>query len=272
MQKTTTPQVSLRDDMFRALVDAPKDTHRNEPSGDAPNVDAVAFLSGAAVVSATVGLLVKLGTRGPGFALAATAGTLAAAGLARWQLARFFTARSAYVMERRVGPLEIRRYPTTLCAETTVDAESLDAAADKAFARLAHYIFPNQIAMTTPVVVARADRPDSEVLREWEVGEPSARQGRVTMKLFLPPGKTANDLPSPADGRVHLRPVGAHRVVAMRFSGRATGPNIVAAERRLLSSARHALLTVRGEPMFAGYDGPGTLPWLRRNEVWVSLA
>lgn len=271
MQKTTN-HVSLRDDMFRALVDAPKDTHRGEPSGGEPSISGVAFSSTAAVVASAAGILVKLGTRSALLALAASAGTLAVAGLARWQLARFFSRSSAYVMERRVGPLEIRRYPTLLCVETTVDAESLDVAEDTAFSRLARYVVPNELGMTTPVVVARADRPDSETMREWEVGEPSPSAGRFTMKFFLPTERTMGDLPAPTDARVHLGRVAGHRVVAMRFSGRATGADIASAEKRLLSSARHALLTVRGEPMFAGYDRPGTLPWLRRNEVWVHLA
>lgn len=267
----TTNHVAARDEMFRALVAAPKDPHRNEPSGAAPRVPRAAFVSGAAIAAATVGLLSKLALREPRMALAMSAATLVVAGAARWQLARLFLPRTAYVMERRLGPLEIRRYETLVCAETTVEATTLERGSSKAFLRLLNYISSSGIAMTTPVVVARSDRPDSETLREWEVTEPRTTEGRFTMRFFLP-ANAIGALPSPKDDRVRLRELPGHRLVAMPFRGRTNGAAIVEAEKRLLSSARHALLTVRGEPMFAAHDAPTTLPWLRHNEVWINLA
>lgn len=272
MQTVKTTGTAVRNEMLHALVAAPKDIHRNEPSSDAPQVSSVAFVSAATLAAATAGLVATWATRGPRSALVASAGTLALAGLARWQLARWFAERVPYVMERRVGALEIRRFERQLCAETGVEAQSFDEAANAAFPRLAKYIFGNRIAMTTPVVIARADRPDSESLPEHRVSEPSARAGRFTMRFFLPAHRALSDLPTPSDDRVHVRELAAHRSVALAFGGRATGENVVQAEKRLLSSTRHALLTIRGEPMFAGFDGPTTLPFLRHNEVWVNLA
>ncbi|CAN5693634.1 hypothetical protein BH09MYX1_BH09MYX1_59660 [soil metagenome] len=271
MQTTTSNHVAARDDMLRALVAAPNDPHRNETISEAPQLNGVAFLSGAAIAAAALVLLAKLTTREPKLALAIGAGTLAVAGLARWQMGRLFTPRTPYVMERRVGTLEIRRFERRVCAETMIDAASLEEAMEKAFRRLAKYIFSNGIAMTVPVVVTRSDRPDSELLHDWEV-EPNGGLGRYTMRFFAPAGRTMDDLPSPTDDRIHLRELAGHRVVAMPFKGRSTGENIVAAQRKLLASARHALLTVRGEAMFAGHDAPSTLPFLRRSEVWVNLA
>jgi hypothetical protein len=43
------------------------------------------------------------------------------------------------------------------------------------------------------------------------------------------------------------------------------------ATKQLLDSARDHEIEVRGEPAFAGYDAPSTLPILRRNEVWVEV-
>jgi hypothetical protein len=39
----------------------------------------------------------------------------------------------------------------------------------------------------------------------------------------------------------------------------------------LLEAVERAGLRTRGEPEFAGYDPPTTLPFLRRNEVWIEL-
>jgi len=272
MHTTKTNETRLRNEMLDALIAAPRDMRRSEPNGAAPRVGPVVFWSASSAAAAAAGLVARWATGGSRMALAASAGTLAAAAIGRWQLGRLFARRVPYVMERRVGPLEIRRFDRQICLETTIDAPSLDEAAHAAFPRLAAYIFGHGIPMTTPVVITRSDRAGSESLPERQVSEPSADQGRFTMRFFLPSERALAGLPVPTDARIHLRELAAHRSVALCFRGGALGQPIVQAERDLLAAARHALLTVRGEPMFAGFDAPTTLPFLRRNEVWVHLA
>ncbi|MDF2692292.1 MAG: uncharacterized protein K0S65_675, partial [Labilithrix sp.] len=64
---------------------------------------------------------------------------LAVLGLLGWQLQRLFTAKPKHEVERRVGHLEIRRYPSIRIAETTVEG-TWDAALDEGFRRLAAFI------------------------------------------------------------------------------------------------------------------------------------
>jgi hypothetical protein len=56
-----------------------------------------------------------------------------------------------------------------------------------------------------------------------------------------------------------------------RFRGASTGPRVAAKFSELLARVRSAGLGYRGSPEFAGYDPPSTLPFLRRNEIWIEL-
>ncbi len=269
--ETLTLNLERRDRIFRALVEAPKNPRRNEEHAASPAIGRVAFWSSAAIVPLALGLgaRVALGGRaGSASALAALAGL----GLARWQLGRHFTPRAPYVVERCVGELEIRRHAECACAEVTFEAPSFERALEHGFRRLFDYIDAAHVPMTTPVEIARADRPDSEVLPEHRIGQPHALQGRFAVRFFLPEGAALDELPPPIDDAIVLRKIAAHRTVTQVFRGRATGARIVDAQRELLSSARHALLTVRGEPIVALHDPPTTLPFLRRNEVSLRLA
>jgi hypothetical protein len=183
--------------------------------------------------------------------------TLAVAGALRWQLQRWFTQQPAYEVERRIGDLEIRRYAPRVEARTWVEAPFREAL-DQGFRRLAGYIFggndgDDHIAMTTPVSSRAGDA------------------GRLVM-FTMPPGMKIDDLPRPDDPNVELREIPARRVAALRFRGRYTADNIEAHGRRLRELAAEAGLPADGEPMFAGYDPPMTLPFLRRVEVWLELA
>jgi len=56
-----------------------------------------------------------------------------------------------------------------------------------------------------------------------------------------------------------------------RFSWWPTANRVATQERRLLETLdRHGIEQV-GEPFFLGYDAPGTLPFLRTNEVAVPV-
>jgi hypothetical protein len=260
-----------RDRIFRALVEAPKNPRRNEEHLASPVIGPVAFWSAAAIVPIALGIGVDLAF-GRRAAALTSLGAIAGLGLARWQMGRLFARRTPYVVERCVGELEIRRHRDSVCVEIDVEADSFESALQKGFRPLFRYIEDAGIAMTVPVEIARVDRPDSEVLPEHAIGEPHAFGGRFAVRFHMPDGASMDELPYPADDAVYLRRVAAHRTVAMRFRGRALGPRIAEAQRDLLSSARHALLTVRGEPTVALYDPPLTLPWLRRNEVALKLA
>ncbi len=230
-------------------------------------------------------------------------GVAAGALLTRWQLARLFAEQLDYEVERRVGDIEIRRYPRCARAETVVHAESFEVALEEGFRRLAAYIFganharpalaaetsplgpevqrssgllaserhgpitapvTARIEMTTPVQV-RGEKPDPKAQ------EPHA-QSTFIITFTMPKSRTPSSLPAPNDERIHLRSVPSRRVAVIRYRGRHTFSRVRDKSSELLEAVADAGLPTRGQPEFAGYDPPTTLPWLRRNEIWIELA
>jgi hypothetical protein len=95
--------------------------------------------------------------------------------------------------------------------------------------------------------------------------------GPWRMAFTMPSGRTLESLPTPADHRVHLTDVPSRRVAVLRFSGPYTTDRVAKMSSELRALARSAGLSTKGEVEFAGYDPPTTLPFFRRNEVWVEL-
>ena len=191
----------------------------------------------------------------------AVAGALAlGAAVARWQLTRLFTEQAPYEVERRLGHIEIRKYPSIVVAQTTVTGKPWRKALGDGFRRLAGYIFGRDapghrehIPMTTPVFATRS--------------------GDVhDVQFFMPKGSSLESLPPPRDPRVELRTLPPRRVAVRRSHGTYRGSRVRALQRELLEEVRRAGLATRGEVGFAGYDPPSTLPLLRRVEAWVELA
>ncbi len=219
------------------------------------------------LVPAAVGY--AFGRRSRPLGLAAGLGGAAALALVRWQMARWFTDQPPYEVERRIGSIEIRRYPSQLAVRTRIDTPDLRRALDRGFERLLAYIVgANQWAERFPMY--------SPVTTESERLVPDAIPGEsrdpaFTMSFVLPPGRLLSELPRPKDARVQLHEHASRRVAALSFAGRFTREQIGKAARELLARVDEAGFTTRGPVSFAAYDGPTTLPFLRRNEVWVEI-
>jgi hypothetical protein len=185
---------------------------------------------------------------------AAVAG-VAAAGATAFIVHEKHTEQPPYTVEARDGPIELRRYPALLVAETeTLGAR--DAALGSGFSRLAEYIFARNrpggtVAMTAPVL--------------------SERSGATWRTRFVMPAKYRRDtLPPPGPG-VTLATLPARRVAAYRFSGTATDAALTKAE-----AALRAWLATRGlqagAVTYAYYNSPFMPGPLRRNEVMITVA
>lgn len=223
-------------------------------------------LTGAVGVGAAVSALT--GSRRAG---AIAGGVVAlAAGALRWQLQRWFTVQPAYEVERRIGPLEIRRYAPRVVARTKVEGD-FNRALEEGFRRLAGYIFggnrgEQSIAMTSPVT----SKPE-RIAMTSPVTSAGAGDGRV-VSFTMPPGTSLATLPRPDDTRVELAEVPERRIAVLRFRGAYERDIVEQMEREVRQLVADAGLAGKGEPMFAGYDPPSTLPGLRRVEVWLELA
>lgn len=184
------------------------------------------------------------------------------------------TEQVPYVVEQTLGEdIEIRRYGTTLVAETVVETADYGDAGDEGFRRLAGYIFGgnrsrSKIAMTAPVAM----EADSERIAMTAPVDASAVTDGWRMAFYMPVGYTLDTLPVPTDARVQLRELPGRRVAALRFSGRGTAAQFEQRTALLLQTLADAGWSTRGQPWTARYNAPWVLPPLRRNEAMVELA
>ncbi|NJM82894.1 MAG: heme-binding protein [Tabrizicola sp.] len=158
-----------------------------------------------------------------------------------------------YSVEAAEGAMELRRYGAHLVAEVTV-AGSREAAINTGFRMLAGYIFGGNakgesIAMTVPVA------------------QSAVAEGTWTVRFMMPGGSDAATLPQPGDDRIRFVTVGPERQTALRFSGLRGTETLQARADELRAWTTAQGLTITTGPHFYFYDGPMTLPWMRRNEV-----
>ena len=193
----------------------------------------------------------------------------------------------AYAIESADGAIEIRRYAPMIVAEVEVSGER-EAAINAGFRSIAAYIFGanvprrvtgsagpanaggEKIAMTAPVL--QQGTAESETIA---MTAPVLQQGdgiTWTVRFVMPAQYTLDTLPRPTDPAVRLREIPGKRHAAIRFSGLNTPETLVARTDELSAAIRARGLVPASAPVYAFYDPPWTLPFLRRNEVLVEVA
>ncbi len=183
------------------------------------------------------------------------------------------TQEPQYVVEGRIGEVEIRRYGPRIAAETTVFADDEAEARNRGFRRLAGYIFGGnhtrtKIAMTAPVTQQTAGQ---KIAMTAPVSQSARPDGAWVIRFFMPAGWTLDTLPVPNDETITLASVEAEVYAVLRFRG-SWGPASVAARADQLTRAvANSDHQASGAPMAWFYDPPWTVPMLRRNEVAVKV-
>lgn len=148
------------------------------------------------------------------------------------------------------GKFEVRDYPAMTVARTPMG--------DGDFMRLFRYISganeaEQKIAMTAPVLVQHE-------------GESKG------MSFVVPREVAAAKVPAAKADDVSVDTMPAARFAVFTYSGRRTDANEAEALGKLQAWMGKKGLQAEGEPVFAYFDPPWTLPFLRRNEVMLRVA
>jgi len=171
---------------------------------------------------------------------------------------------------------EIRRYESYLVAEVETEG-SLRGSGNQAFRILAGYIFGDnrqqtKMEMTTPVESAPADGGVKMEMTIPVTSEPVGEGKEVYRYAFVMERKyTEETLPEPIDSRIRIRRIEPRTAAVLTFSGLVSASKVEKRERELLGLLQRDGIEVAGSPYLARYNGPFTLPFLRRNEIIVPI-
>ena len=146
---------------------------------------------------------------------------------------------------------EIRNYEDRLAIQATYTNQ------DSGFRKLFNYISganinSEKIKMTTPVT--NFDN-----------------SSRTVMQFYLPLKFTKKTAPAPTDPNVELVTIAGGRYAVLKYSGRITDKNFNKYKKILKENLTEDKIKIIGPAIKAIYNGPFTLPFLRRNEVMFQI-
>lgn len=175
--------------------------------------------------------------------------------------------KAKYQVIDKEGKFEVRQYKPQIVAETVVDAD-FDEAGNMAFRRLFNYISgenrkKESIAMTAPV----NQKISSEKIAMTAPVNQQQSEGNYVVSFLMPSKYTMETLPEPLDSSVRLRQIPARKIAAVRYSGSWSRKRYEAKKILLEEFIKNKGLRITGQDIFARYDPPFQIPFLRRNEV-----
>jgi len=183
------------------------------------------------------------------------------------------TEEQPFEVVRRYDGFALRRYPSHVVAEVTVELP-FEQAGNTAFRYLFGYITGQNrsrtsVAMTAPVVQSAG--AGQKVAMTAPVIQHSTQEGGYAVAFVLPASMTEEAAPEPTDPRVSIRTVPPSLAAVARYSGRWSQDSYERHCSSLLQALEAEGLEAVGTPRFARFDPP-IKPWfLRRNEVVVDV-
>jgi hypothetical protein len=176
-----------------------------------------------------------------------------------------------YSVVLKEANLELRQYEPQIVAETIVEGD-FDEVGNMAFRRLFGYISGKnrkneKIPMTAPV----AQEKEGEKIPMTAPVNQEQRGDRWSITFLMPSHYSMESVPVPVDERVLLRAVPERLMAAITYSGTWRLERYEGHKAKLLEWMRQKRLEQVGEPVYARYNPPFTLWFLRRNEVLIPV-
>jgi effector-binding domain-containing protein len=178
---------------------------------------------------------------------------------------------AAYTLVTKDDIFEIRDYAPHIVAEVVVEG-NLEEAGNKAFNSLFRYISGdnrsrNKLAMTAPV----SQVPLGQKIDMTAPLEQRRVDNKWAVSFMMPVSYTLESLPEPDDPKVKLRQIPARRIAIVRYSGFWSEKVYLRYKLELESWIQKNGLTIEGDPVWARYNPPFTLWFIRRNEILIPV-
>lgn len=176
-----------------------------------------------------------------------------------------------YTVGAKTEEYEIREYESTLVAETKVDANFEDAG-NQAFKILADYIFGNNTTKVKIDMTAPVSQASSSQKIDMTAPVSLAKAGAGFVVQFTMPAKfNLETLPKPNDARVLIKEIPKRKVAVYSYSGSWSEERYNKNLSKFLAALDRDKVKTEGEPIFARFNSPFQLWFLRRNEIWISI-
>ena len=158
---------------------------------------------------------------------------------------------------------EIREYSDRLAVEVTYSNQ------DSGFRYLFNYISgenttSEKVSMTVPVTQSVKIDMTAPVTQ-------SKKDGKLVMQFYLPSKFTINNAPKPTNNRVSLVVIEGGIYAVIKYSGRVTDKNFQKHYEELKKYLTKDNINFIEPGIRATFNGPFTLPILRRNEVMIKI-
>lgn len=170
------------------------------------------------------------------------------------------------------GNIEVREYSPILVAQVSVIGER-KSAISAGFRILANYIFGNnegrkKISMTAPVIQQEGEKISMTApVIQQELND----NLHWNVRFVMPFEYTMENLPRPKNNQIEIMLVPSKRYGVIRFSGLASQGVLQKNLGTLLQYIGSKKLHGIGKAIYAFYNPPWTLPFLRRNEIMIEL-
>lgn len=162
-----------------------------------------------------------------------------------------------YVLVDQQGQIEIRDYSEIIVAEASIEGDR-EEAIYAGFRMIANYIFGNNLSTEKVAMTAPVSQQSNG--RSWKV------------RFVMPSVYTIETLPVPNNPEVKIISTPPKRYIAIRFSGFANNASIQENEAQLREFLAERSINAVANPVYAFYNDPWTLPFMRRNEVMIEIA
>lgn len=180
------------------------------------------------------------------------------------------TEEPKYIIESKNDLYEVRNYESTLVAETRVDA-NFEEAGNRAFKILADYIFGNNTIETKIEMTAPVSQLKSKKIEMTAPVNLTKNDTGFLVQFTMPAIFTLENIPKPNDERVQIREIPKRKVAVFSYSGSWSEDRYKEKLAEFQSALERDHVKTLGEPIFARFNSPFQLWFLRRNEIWVEV-
>lgn len=169
--------------------------------------------------------------------------------------------------------IEVRNYDSMVLVSTSTAGEGDNGA----FRKLFDYIGganegATEIAMTAPVIMD--DKTAAKEGTEISMTAPvfmNEKANTPSMSFVMPKDFTLATTPKPTDPDVTVSELKNYKVAVIQFSWTLSDSNVKEHTNILTDWLTKNDYTIIGDPVNAAYNGPFTIPFMRRNEVLIEV-